>query len=437
MKAGVNAVTITPPIGTYMAGYGARSGPARGIHDDLFGRCLVLEDTSGAAALIVVDALQLPKAFTDHVRLQVAHRTGIPRDYILVCATHTHSGPDMEGRYTPGGQDHSLMEVWQRALVGCAEAAWRARQDAAVGIGVGSIQGIGVNRRTPDGQPVDPMVGVVSARGLDGGLLGVLINYTCHLVVLGGDNLLFSADYPGYTIRAIEASAGANAVVMFTNGAEGDVNTGHSADLSGIGAPIPGRTFERAQRLGRRLAGEVFKVLSGSSAPLPGPVRATVEEVTLPFRDIASVDRAEAALAATEREVSRLTAAGAGSEARTSAMIRRFHAEVDLGVARQRAGETAPGLVGELQAIRVGDLALVGIPGELFVELGLAIKAGSPFNYTLLFGLANGSVGYLPTREACQAGGYEAVATRFAPGTGELVRDTCLEMLHALKEAAP
>ncbi|HYM90559.1 MAG TPA: neutral/alkaline non-lysosomal ceramidase N-terminal domain-containing protein [bacterium] len=420
-----------------MAGYGARSGPARGVHDDLFGRCLVLEDASWAAALVEADVLQLPKTFTDHVRLQVARRTGIPREHVLVCATHTHSGPDMEGRYTPGGQDRSLAEVWQRALAGCAEAAWRARQDAAVGIGVGSVQGIGVNRRTQDGQPVDPMVGVISARGQAGVLLGVLFNYTCHPVVLGGDNLLFSADYPGYAIRAIEAIEGPHTIAMFTNGAEGDVNTGHSADLSGIGAPIPERTFERAQRLGRRLAGEVLKVLSGTPTPLTGPVRAIVQEVTLPFRHVASVERAEAALAAAEREVRQLMAAGADPEATTSARIRRFHAEVDLMVATQRAGETESGLVAELQAIRVGDLALVAIPGELFVELGLAIKAGSPFDYTLMLGLANGSVGYLPTREACQAGGYEAVATRFAPGTGELVRDTCLEILHTLKEATP
>jgi len=434
VRAGCYRVTVTPPIGTYLAGYGARFGPAEGVHDDLYARCLVLDDSSGAAVILAADVLQLPAEFVEAVRAHVVRRTGVPRERILVCATHTHSGPDIQGGYTPGGADRSLVAVWQRALAGCAEAAWRGRVDADVELGLGTVDGIGVNRRHPDGQPVDPMVGVVSVRARDGTWACVLVNYACHPVVLGSDNVCISADYPGYALRAIEAVAGPGTMAMFTNGAQGDVNTGHSADLSGIGAPIPGRTFARAERLGHRLAGEVVKVLAGPAIGLSGPVRAAVRGLGLPFRAVRAPDDAAAALAAASREVDRLVAAGAAPADVTAARVRRFHAEVDLGVTRRQAALAAPGVTAELQALRIGDLALVGVPGEFFVELGLEVKARSPFPHTLVVGLANGSVGYLPTREACELGGYESVATQFRVGTGEMVRDRCLEMLQSLKE---
>lgn len=434
MRAGCYRVTITPPIGTYLAGYDARTEPARGVHDELDARCFVLEDPSGAVVILAADVLQLPAAYVDAVRASIVQTTGIPRERILLCATHTHSAPDLEGEYTPGGPDRCLIEMWRRSLAGCAEAAWRGRGDADVGFGFGTVDGIGVNRRHPDGQPVDPMVGVVSARACGGAWACVLVNYTCHPVVLGADNLCISADYPGYARRAIEAVEGPRTLAIFTNGAEGDVNTGHSADLAEIGVPIPGRTFARARDLGHRLAGEVIKVLGGPMTRLGGPIAATAREVLLPFREIQPPAAAEAALSAADQEVDRLVASGAATAVVTAAKIRRFHAAVHQDVARRRAATTAPGVTAELQVLRVGDLALVGIPGELFVELGLAVKARSPFPRTLVLGLANGSVGYLPTREACESGGYEAVATPFAIGTGEMVRDACLEMLQSLKE---
>lgn len=433
MRAGCYRVTITPPIGTYLAGYDARTGPAQGVHDELDARCLVLEDPSGALVMLVADVLQLPAEFVETVRAKIMRSTGIPHEHILVCATHTHSGPDLEGDYSPGGPDRCLVEMCQRALVGCAEAAWASRADADVEVGFGEVDGIGVNRRHPDGRPVDPMVGVISVRAHEGEWACVLVNYTCHPVVLGSDNLCISADYPGYARRATEAVEGPRTMVIFTNGAEGDVNTGHSADLSGIGAPIPGRTFARARRLGHRLAGEVIKVLAGPMTALDGPIAAATCEVLLPFREVEPPAAAEATLASADREVDRLVTSGAASAGITAARIRRFHAGVHLRVARRLAAATAPGVTAKLQALRAGDLALVGIPGELFVELGLAIKAQSPFPLTLVLGLANGSVGYLPTREACELGGYESVATQFAFGTGEAVRDACLEMLQSLK----
>ncbi|HXX36696.1 MAG TPA: neutral/alkaline non-lysosomal ceramidase N-terminal domain-containing protein [bacterium] len=433
-RVGVYRVPITPPVGTYMAGFGARVGPAQGVHDDLFARAIVVDRGSGAIALVACDALYVSRQFTDAVRAEVEARTAIPRDHVLVCATHTHSGPDLTGEFTPGTLDPALGVVWQHAAAGCIEAAWRSRADTEISVGLGSVQGIGVNRRTASGEPVDPEVRVVASRSAAGDVLGVLVNYTCHPVVLGPDNLLFSADYPGYMQRAVEQIVGPGATVVFTNGAEGDVNTGHSADLSGIGAPIPGRTFERAGRLGRLLAGEVLKVLSGPMSPVDGPVGAVTREIGLELRQ-ASLPEATDAFAAADAAVRRLESTGADHDTLTAARIRRFHAQVNLGRARQRAATAADWVAAELQALRVGALAFVAVPGEMFVELGLEIKRASPFAQTFVVGLANGAVGYLPTRAACEAGGYEAVATPFVPWAGETVRDTCLDLLRALHDA--
>jgi len=433
-RIGVYRVPITPPVGTYMAGFAARTGPAQGIHDDLFARSLVIDGGSGTIALVVCDAVSLPREFTDAVRAQVEARTSIPRGHVLVCATHTHSGPDLTGDFTPGALDPALGAVWRDASAGCAEAAWRSRGDATMSVGLGTVHGIGVNRRTASGDPVDPQVGVLATRSSSGNVSAMLLNYTCHPVVLGPDNLLFSADYPGCTQRAVEQIAGPGATAVFTNGAEGDVNTGHSADLSGIGAPIPGRTFDRARRLGLMLAGEVLKVLSGPMSPVDGPVGAIAREVRLALRQVPLAQAADA-FADADAAARRLESGAAAPEAVTAARIQRFHAQVNLGAATQFASAATDHLTVELQVLRVGGVALVAIPGELFVELGLEIKRGSPFAQTFVVGLANGSVGYLPTRAACEAGGYEAVATRLVPGAGEAVRDVCLDLLRTLHDA--
>ncbi|MBA7707827.1 hypothetical protein ES703_116710 [subsurface metagenome] len=320
------------------------------------------------------------------------------------------------------------MDVLAQKIAGCVYMAWRNRREAQIGVGKGMVGGIGVNRRNPDGKPVDQEVGVIRLEDIKGNLMAVLINYTCHAVVLGPDNLLISADYPGYTMRMIEGIKGENVVAMFTNGAEGDINTGHSADISGIGGHIPGRTFKRAEKLGNILGGEVLKVLEQIKVSPKMHLDVKKELVELPLRDLPSLREAEKEFQKKMSAVDELK--GASPEKLTRAKIEKFYAEITLSLAKEveslGLGRT---MRTEIQVMRINNAVLVAVPGELFVEIGLDVKKKSEFENTFIVGLANGEIGYIPTGQAFMEGGYESISTKFTEEAGERIRDTALRLI--------
>ena len=429
LRAGAAKVNITPPVGTPLSGYTTRKEVSQGIHDELYAKALVLGDGERTLALITTDLLGFYGDFVDKIRDLIKQRTKIRKGDILVSATHTHSAPDsICGLYSREKASDSWMEVLAQKIAGCAYMAWRNRKEAQIGVSKGTVDGIGVNRRNPDGKPVDQEIGVIRVEDAKGNLMAVLINYTCHAVVLGPDNLLISADYPGYTMRLIEGIKGRDVVAMFTNGAEGDINTGHSADISGIGGHIPGRTFERAERLGNILGGGVLKVLEQIEVSPNADLEVKRELVELPLRRLPSPREAE-------RELERKTAAvdelkGASHEKLTRARIEKFYAEITLSLTKEieslGLGRT---MKAEIQAMRLNDAVLVGIPGELFVEIGLDIKSKSDFENTFIVGLANGEIGYIPTRQAFREGGYESISTKFTEEAAGRIRDSALKLI--------
>ena len=120
--------------------------------------------------------------------------------------------------------------------------------------GQARVEGVGVNRRSPDQRPIDEQVGIIKVDDLNGRTRAVLINYSCHPTVLGPDNLLVTGDFPNFAIEEIERNIGPDAFAMFVNGTQGNISMGHSSELSAIGVITPGRTFERAAELGHSLA---------------------------------------------------------------------------------------------------------------------------------------------------------------------------------------
>ena len=429
LRAGAAKVNITPPVGIPLSGYTARKDVSQGIHDELYAKALVLDNGERILAIITTGLLGFYEDFVDKIRGLIKERTGIDKDDILVSATHTHSAPDTVcGLYSRGKASDSWMDVLAQKIAGCVYMAWRNRREAQIGVGKGMVGGIGVNRRNPDGKPVDQEVGVIRVEDIKGNLMAVLINYTCHAVVLGPDNLLISADYPGYTMRMIEGIKGENVVAMFTNGAEGDINTGHSADISGIGGYMPGRTFKRAEKLGNILGGEVLKVLEQIKVSPKKDLEVKRELVKLPLRDLPSLREAE-------RELERKTATvgeleGASGEKLIRAKIEKFYAEITLSL-RKEIESLGLGRIMrvEMQVMRLNDAVLMAIPGELFVEIGLDIKRKSEFENTFIVGLANGEVGYIPTRQAFMEGGYESISTKFTEEAGERIRDVALKLI--------
>ena len=214
LKAGAAAIELRPPNGILMAGYGARVGVSNGVLDPLHAKILVLEGKDRAVALVTLDLVSvLPVVQLDQIRAQVKSATGI--EDVIFNASHTHSGPYLT-------EDPA---EWQTKLATDISAgigrAWQSRRSARIGIGRGSVS-IGHNRlhsmseghgkmlwrnetRIPT-SPVDATVMILRVDDEDGKQIAVLVNYACHPVVLGPENLQYSADWPGEMTRTVETA---------------------------------------------------------------------------------------------------------------------------------------------------------------------------------------------------------------------------------------
>lgn len=428
IKAGLAETVITPPLGGTMAGYAARKGVSQGVHDDLHARALVVVGPETAVAILSASVLFLDQEVMDGTREEVSRRTGLPGAHIMMAATHTHSGPTSTESYNA---------FLKERCVECLVAAWERREEARLGIGIGHVEDVGRNRRRLEygGLPVDPEVGIVKVEDAAGKIRGVLFQYACHATTMGPRNLLISEDWPYYAIRTIKEQAGDEAVVMFVNGAEGDINPGYSSGLSCIGARIPIRTWEYAEKIGVRMGKAVSEAVSDVETKSAFPIRSVAGTVDLPLRRSFPVTAAEAEerrTAAREALERVQQEPGVSQVVIDRAEVAVFFADMVWHRAQAfHSGKREPSVRAELQAIRLGDAVLVTFPGEVFVEIALEVKRRSPFRKTLVVGLANAgrTGGYLPTREAFSEGDYEVFASGYSEEAGEVLVEAALEQI--------
>lgn len=427
--AGFHRIDITPAVGAPLAGFAARVGVSTGVHDRLFARALVIESRDSAVAFVSLDVLGVDAAFVTEVRSLITARTGLSATAVMVSSTHTHSAPVTVSTFFNPGEtlDHRYMERLAAAIEEAVALAWESRTPARVGVGSGRITGFGRNRRTADHLPVDPEVGIVKIAGLDGRTRAVLVNHACHPTVLGPDNLLVSGDFPAFMVGRIERELGSGGFALFVNGAQGNVSVGHSSELSAIGVITPGRTFERAEQLGHRLADVVLEALPAIPAADDLQLRAESVVIQLPFKVYPALNETAAALADAQSAVAALEQAGAPPEQIGPARTRRLYASIQHFYAGEARALAAGQLPTELQAFRLGAALFVAVPGELFVEIALRIKAAAD-HPLFIMGISNGYMGYLPNHEAYRAGGYEVVSAKVT----DAAEDLLVGAIHAL-----
>ena len=443
-QVGTARVCITPDIGMPYLGYDwDRHDPFLGVHDDLWAKALVIDDGERTVALIACDMIGFPPApFAASVREQVAAQTSIPGEHVMLSASHTHSSHASIDLSTLD-LDWPWVQKLGHNLAGAAIAAWQQRQPASIKVHSGEIYGIAENRRlvrsdgkvyrnwdqTAPGElvrrgPIDPEVGVLLAQRPDGSPLAVLCNFTAHPICAMSQPLV-SADYPGFAMAAVEAALGPSVTALFTQGACGDVNP-----------PMVRRNVRDAREIGLQLAGEVLRVaaslLPEEVPPVERGVQITSKYVHWSYRtDLPTNSEAERAYAAAREQVERLQRSGAtAADVRAEANKHRLAREKYM-LTRNDARQE----VGEIQVMTIGDSAWVGVPGELFCQIGLDIKEQSPFGRTFVVGYANCYQGYFPTPIAYEEGGYEVNMgrwSRFTAAAGESVQETALELLHSL-----
>jgi hypothetical protein len=433
LEAGFGKVCISPPTGAPLAGFAAREGVSVGIHDDLFARSLVLSNEKMTFALVSVDLLALPIEFVKRVRLGIQNKTGISGDAVMIASTHTHAGPvTITTFFNPEESvDAAYMTFLAESVEQSVVTAWQNRFPAQVGVGVGHVDGVGVNRRSPDQRPIDEQVGIIRVDDTAGHTRAVLINYSCHPTVLGPDNLLVTGDFPNFAVEQIERNIGPEGFAMFVNGTQGNISMGHSSELSAIGVITPGRTFERAAELGELLANATLAGLPKIATTDTPALDALTLSVNLPLKKYPPLEEAIKSLQEADEHLTKLAAEGAPPEKIMPAKTQRLYASITSFYARETLRLSDGHLPIELQGFRLDDTAFVAIPAEVFVEIGLAIKRQLP-HMTFVFGIANGYIGYLPTREAYESGGYEVVSSKCQAGAADVLIENVTRLTERL-----
>lgn len=425
LRAGVAKTNITPSLETdsafriFLSGYVARLGHALGVHDPLHARALALSDGSRQAMLVVCDLLGLEAAFSTQIRREIANRTGTPVGAVMLACIHTHSSPATMKLHECGKVSPDYLETLRPQLINVASRAAASMQSVTLDVASASLPDGAYNRRG-DGQAIDTEIGIARLRTLEGETLATLVNYGCHPVVMNADNLWISADYPGVVTRTLEATTGGTA--FFLTGADGNVD------------PVRRGGFADTEWLGQNLARAVSLALTEIEDQSCRPtgqesttiVTAANEVLTLPLLPVPSSTR----LTQLRAQYRTSLAAVEPSQETVEAKIQRaMLAWADETLALVQCGAVPSTTTAEIQIIRAGSLALIGIPGEIFSGLGKQIKAGLPGYQTLIIGYANGDAGYIPDRTAYAGGGYEVndafkyygYPAALAPAAGEMI----------------
>ena len=445
LRAGAAAVDITPREFPLNLPGGFSGNEASKVADPLHASALVLDDGKVTIALIVVDNLGVAPETIEEAKALAAKRTGLPAERMLVASTHTHSAPVSGGTEGPAGAYRKLL------IEGVAEAITKAHaalRPASVGVDVQPLPEEVFNRRwflkpgkmpaNPFGQmdkvkmnpgnspdvldrpagPVDPDITVISVRDAKNKPLGLFANYALHYVG-GVPRGTVSADYFGEFARLMPTRlrAGEDFVAMMANGASGDINN----IAFGMIRP-PREPFEQIRIVASKAADAAFFAAARAEYRKDVALAMVERKVTLSYRKPTEqqIRHAKEVLAITDKEE-----------------LAKLPRLADHYARRTLTAAERPGTVTVvIQAIRIGDLCVVGIPFETFVEIGLDLKKRSPFKRTMVIGIANGRHGYLPTPEQHRLGGYETwLGTNYVQEDASVIlSDQLVEMM---KEIAP
>lgn len=407
-----------------------------GNHDPLHTRALVLANSRDPAdmfGIVSVDICGLTDADSRAARAAASARTGIPAAQIIVACTHTHSGPATIGYFNASEPEYTRQLIGQIATL-VEDAVGRLRP-AAAGCASGREETVSHYRRLladdgrvvmnwepypaehivgPLGQP-DTEVGVLKVTAANGpsDVVAILFNHSGHPNVMSGDNYLLSADYPGVAMREIERHLGG--LASFVNGAQGTM------DIDGLRH----RDWQGVERAGAALADAVVKAAHAIQPTPTASVRGRLVTYPVPARRITDEEWAWAQqiLRQTGGKVAPL-ADGVGDDYK--AVLYR-----DLRAVQDREA------IVEQTCFAIDDTAFITFPGELYTEIGMDIKARSPFARTYIIGLANGDVGYVPTRKAIGEGGYAEDTRRLDDSAEGIVVEQSLALLKTVKSIPP
>ena len=371
-KLGVSRVNITPDKPAMMSGYAARETPSVGINDSLYASAFYFSENKTHSLLITADIIGFSFNLTEELRSSISAATKIPKQNIMLVAAHNHGGPSV-GDHGPESVREYTAEL-KLKLINLAAEATKNPVPFKMGSGTGYCD-LNINRRAEFSKgevwlgrnqdaACDHELAVLKFESLDNKLLAVLINWPCHGTVTGDSNYMITGDWLGAAARYVRNAMGEDVVVGVTAGASGDINAIYG----------PGNVFREVEAVGYHVGDEAVRVMKNVTA--------------YPVNSIKSQEKM-------------LTFSG------KKPCPDHFP---------QKSFEPGPDTDVRLSSLKIGNVVLAGISGEVFNEIGMEIKKQSPYSNTIVLTHCNGSSGYICTDSAFPKGGYEVKVTRLMPG---------------------
>mgnify|MGYP006288050811 CR=1 FL=1 len=389
---------ITPPVGLFQGGYGARTHHSYGTHDDLHARCVLFSDGNNYGCVIVSDIARVPKDIVKKTKEIICNEKVTPLEphQIIIAATHTHSGPGPGRPLKNFRKAFKLyLEIMPYYLAGLVYSTYLKLEECSITFNTGESY-IGHHRRTWDEttEYVDRELTVAILKAKDGDCRGILFNIGTHAVKMNPDNYYYSADFPGFAIRALQRVMGDKVEPMFLQAPCGNINPWNQPFEN------PKTTFDECEALGNMLAGDVLSVL-GRMVDIKQDleVRAGEKTIIIPIEE-----------------------------------------QLDDPDDPENYVKT------KVYAITLGNLlSIIGVPGEMFSHFGRMMKDGTNTKYTMVQEITENDlvdeegIFYVPTKEAFRAsdeehptGGYEVMTAVPNPKTGYIIAEGAIDLVNGL-----
>ncbi len=449
LYAGFGRVNVTPMMGIPIVGY-YKERRAEGVLDELEINALALGCGEQKVVLLSIDNCSIPQEICDYFRSHISEVTGLPVQAIMIHATHTHTGPSLRGSVLGKEDVDELIQEYVRTvyhkMADVAVAALADMKPAKMGYAVGNAPNIAFVRRfrMKDGScqtnpgvnnpdivhpigEVDERVNVLRFDREDGETV-VLVNFGDHPDTVGGN--LISGDWPALCRHSLEQALPGTKCIFF-NGAQGDVNhvnvhpTGGYLNDMFMDFDDVARGYKHAQFMGRVVAGGVLQVYDKVYYRDVDSIRYInrIFEVPSNMPDPADIPEAH--------RINDLHAAGKDAELPYEGMMLTTVVAEAARMVRLENGPASFPMT--LTGIAIGDVAIVGIPGEPFTGIGRGLKEAKEWELVLPMCLVNGAQGYFPMQDAYDEGGYEARSSRFKAGVAELIVDEGAKLLDSLR----
>lgn len=415
---------ITGPIGFPQTGYRERTRVSQGIADRLYCRTVCIEFKAKKYTLISLDLCGIDKKFREKTCARIYKMTKTPQENIMIAATHTHSGMDgfllgwnFKIRKFPNIQFYKSKDVVEKGdtkvirefvsqkVAGSVYAASHNMHESILTLNSTEVLGMCSNREDPT-KPYDSELITLKFDEKSNKALGCLINYPCHPTVLGYDNYLYSADFIGYSCELIKSYFGHKFVPVYFNGACAEISTRFTRKEQSV---------NEAKRLGYLLGNNILSLLTKKGLEYDiSDINLIYKELKLPAKKLPPLEEAQKRVKIAKKEYEELKKQHA-TNAELRIALTKLDGALDI-LERIKIGDFKDEIIVPLQCLKLDNIVIIGVPGELHSTISLDIKkyGEQQGKKVLIIGYANDYVGYILPPNKHKNENYESIISQIS-----------------------